>query len=217
MSLRVREGSVDFGAAALLSFVLPGVQHELGNALFAIRGHAETLGGASMQAARTHVLRGCERAEAVLAVLRVIGAAPGEEPPVGAGVLLQRLAAIARVPLRDRGLLLDVSQSSTQTPVLVDGAIGAAAVLGVFEQLGRCVPLGFSGALRVDLARQSHDGARIVARIAPDPAQLPFPLDLERAVQSVHGAVGDYGVALRVEPPASLVLELPAAAASSSW
>lgn len=100
-----------------LWFLAPGLSHLLGNALFTVQGRARLLAMATSDGATdpaqlgddVHaILEGSARAMVSLSVLRWL---LGEGKPVSAacGVVVRELAEVARVPLRDHAMSLELT------------------------------------------------------------------------------------------------------------
>lgn len=183
--------------AALLSFLRPGILHELGNALFTIRGHAEV--GSSSEVAHQGVLRACQRAESALAILRDLGAATGAQDPVGLDELVRRLVSVARVPLRERGVRLDQQPVTGAASNPVDGATAVLAMTAALVALVERLPVGFDGELRFEVAAD-HGRPVVSLVLAAAAGCLPFPLDLRAAAGDVCAVVRDGCVQVECEP-----------------
>lgn len=175
--------SAPLADALLLDFVAPGLLHSLGNQLFAIQGSAHVL-GASKQTGRFRetILEACGKAEHALEVLRHAGPANADPPRVEqAGILLVRLADVCRVPLRERGVRLELAHSSKDSPRRVDARTFVRALCEVLRCVAIEVPACYAGELRVDLSDQRGAGVAVDLALRADPGCLPFRIGMTAA------------------------------------
>lgn len=190
---------------------MPGLVHALGNAVFTVSGHAQVLGVGSsdVQRDRGAILRATDKARGLLEILVYLQdeAAPAGAP-VQAGIVLQRLCEVLRVPLRQRGLGLRFVHSSTESPLHADGRTLCVAVGAALRRALEALPAGIDGALELDLTAQRRGRIVVATRVVSGPASLPFPVDLGPAAveldaalrrQAVRVAVTGRGGELRVQ------------------
>ena len=119
-----------------LGFVAPGLAHQLGNALFAVQGHAALLRSQEPEFLRERngMLAAIERAEQALQVLQFLVGLEGRGPQQP-GILLHRLAEMLRVSLREASLALELGHGSRQTPRPVAPAPFCRGVLAAVRHL----------------------------------------------------------------------------------
>lgn len=199
-----------YGGGALLEFLIPGIVHALGNQVFAIQGCAHVLrDGKIGRRQRATILDAATAAEHALDVLRLLGPDDGLiERREQAGVLLARLAPLCRIPLRDRGLRLDIDRSCRGRPRVVDARVFARTVVDLLLRIATRLPAFVQGTLRLDLAEQDAVSVTLDASIELEPTCLPFPMDLGAVgtdLATAHDAAGVTagmrGRALRVRVP----------------
>lgn len=163
----------------LLEFLAPGLVHSLGNHLFAIQGCAHVLReGQVSQRQRATILEAATQAESALDVLRLLGSGESIERREQAGVLLARLAPICRVPLRDRGLRLEIDHSSARRPRVVDARGFSRVVVDLLLRVAGQLPAFVEGTIHLDLADQDAHSVALELGIEFEPTCLPFPMDL---------------------------------------
>lgn len=189
---------------------LPGLMHNLGNALFAIHGQAQRLGRSAPdpEAGKAAILRAVSQAQGGLEVLRHL--AEEAHRPVQAGILLHRLCGILSIPARERGLRLDLHHSSRETPESVDGSLLCRSVALTFAAILDGLPPGLSGSLDVDLVTQTDEHLDIVVRVRVEQGHLPFPLGLDSMIAELGERLRGSGATVHgPEPENGLRLRLP--------
>lgn len=197
--------------AVLLDFLAPGIIHALGNSIFAVRGCAHVL-GASKQIGRQRetILAGCDRAERAVDVLRHFGPADGDPLRAEqAGILLLRMLEVCRVPLRERGVRLEICHSSKESPRRVDGRTLARSVAEVLRCVALEVPACFSGEVRLDLCEQDRAHITIDLELRTDPGCLPFPIGLSAARANSAQVLNPLGVRVEIAAEDRLRIVIP--------
>ena len=196
----------------LVSFVLPGIVHAIGNGLFAVRGHTQLLRavGGEMNRERNSILRASARAQDALDVLRAVMGEPGL-PPFQADILLKHLGEALVVPLRDRDLTGRVAISSRGTPVLVDGAALCQTLVELTRHAVEAIHDGFEGTLVYDLFRQSRTEREIGLRLSIErgPQQLPFSTDLRPAARAAVAILERHQATVEMAEDRAIELRLP--------
>lgn len=178
-----------------LWFALPGLVHQLGNALFAVQGHAMglTRAGTGADQAQRGILGATERASGALAVLRCL-LPDSADLPIPAHQLLTQIAELLRVPMRERGLRLelsprdDSSKPGPDTPLA--GAAAARRLVAGVHCLVAALPTGTRGTVQVSAARGSGAAMAVDVAFVPDPGTLPFPIDYAAVGRCVDDSVG---------------------------
>lgn len=195
----------------LLRFLMPGVLHHLGNALFAIQGHSQSLGSETpdLEAEKAAILRGADQAHGAVRVLaHLSGETTGQ--PVQGGILMHRLCEIVRVPLREGGLRLHLQHSSPETPEPVDGTVFCRTMTATLQAVLAALPTGFRGELGIDLAFQSTKFLDIRMRVRGDADTLPFPIYLDEVVQALSPRLSEEDVEIsRDDREHGLQLRIP--------
>lgn len=171
-----------------LAFIVPGLVHRLGNAVFTIQGHAQLLAGDGPAAdQRSAILHAAERGGSTLVVLQSLlghaAAAPQE-----AGSLLAVLVDILRVPLRDVGIAVECTAAAGADAVAVDGGAFCPAVLEAVRRLVDLLPGGQAGTLELGLAVPTQGGSVVRVGFRADAGSLPFPVafgDLARGLAAL--------------------------------
>jgi len=194
-----KQRTSDSHGNGLVDFMLPGLLHGLGNAVFSIQGFAQLLGTqqGDGERERTAILEASDKARAALVVFHQIsGEAPVDAPGVPAGQALRRLGEFLAVPLRDSGLRLQIADPSSDEAVSVDGTALSCAVVEVLRHAAGGVPSGFEGSVQLAVTTAPGGGVTVVITIAASASRLPFPVDLGRVADSACDCLRDHGVAV---------------------
>jgi hypothetical protein len=213
--------SVEELASKALWFLMPGVSHQLGNALFTVHGRARLLTSDAEQLVQDQaaILDGSQRAQDALAVVRwLVGEARDEVVAVGAA--LSAIADCLRVPLRDRAFRLEVQPAQgTNANVGVAAADFALRFVSVVRLLCEDAAPGPGGELALELL--PSDPGKVGCRIGvtPEPGALPFPVDANRIEERLAGwdLVGGPGADYQVHAGSidkasrDIILQCPAA------
>jgi hypothetical protein len=204
------------GRSDALWFAAPGLAHQLGNALFTLLGRARLLPAAGEPLRpddRQAVLEGAERARSCLCVLRwlldddALDAA-GSQP---AAAVLAQVAEVLRVPLRDRGLTLELLPDVADCKDSVAAGPVARLLVAVCARLSALAVPGPGGTLRIGLQQPGAGSADFVFTMLPTPGGLPFPVDPGLVVEPLLAEVQQAGATPRPAPtPSSLALRVPA-------
>jgi hypothetical protein len=187
----------------VLSFLAPGAVHDLGNAVFALQGHAHLLPDGEARAA---LLAAVDKLAATLGGLRSL---LGDDTPVETTVLLRHLQTFARIALRDQGLRVELD-GAAGPPAIVGGAILRTAALALRAFTAGPAEQGVPGTVRVSVEPAGASRIAFLLRWLPDAGQLRFPLDgagILRAVQDILPA----GLEAAMPAPDRLIVWLPAA------
>ena len=163
----------------LLQFLTPGFLHGIANVLFAVQGHGQLVGASGRDPLRERqaILEAAGRGERLVKTLRTLldeAGGTGEQ----AGVLLQGLAELLRVALRERAVVLTVRHTSRETPRTVDGVRFCRALATAVRGLERQLPAGFQGEVYLDLVAQTDAVVTVEVGVREHPQFLPFPLDM---------------------------------------
>ncbi len=178
------------GRSDTLGFVAPGLAHQLGNALFAVQGHAALLRSQEPEFLRERngMLAAIERAEQALQVLQFLLGLEGRGPQQP-GILLHRLAEMLRVSLREASLGLELGHGSRETPRPVAPAPFCRAVLSAVRHLAHAVRNAGSGTIRLDLTAQHPGAISVQVEWLPPKGALPFPVDIGTCALAVQREV----------------------------
>ena len=173
-----------------LGFVAPGLAHQLGNALFAVQGHAALLRSQEPEFLRERngMLAAIERAEQALQVLQFLVGLEGRGPQQP-GILLHRLAEMLRVSLREASLALELGHGSRQTPRPVAPAPFCRGVLAAVRHLTQAVRSAGAGSIRLDLTAQHAGAVSVQVEWHPPKGALPFPVDIGSCAVAVQREV----------------------------
>lgn len=157
-----------------LSFLAPGLLHQFGNLLLSIHGSARLLEGD--ERVRRAICDAADRGGATLELLRlfVTGAAPVAAP---VGVVLERLAELARMAVRDAGLRLELRpEGSAATSPVVDAGGIAWMTTEAIRRLLLALPAGAAGTLVVGWVTPCPGQAEATVHFEPGAGTLPFPV-----------------------------------------
>jgi len=156
-----------------LSFLAPGLLHQLGNQLFAVQGSAQLLPEQAVEL-RTRILAAAARGGETLRLLRALLGDPAA-PRLPLERALAPLLDVARVSLRERGHQL----AAASTPGAGGIPVEAGAVLEWTAQalclLADAVPAGVTGRFTVATG-MAPAGAVVAVCFEPVAGSLPFPL-----------------------------------------
>lgn len=228
------------------AFFLPGLVHHFGNLLLTIQGNALQIGalqiGALQMAPQQAV---CKQAEAeangsaasapdaerlqrtILSSvtrgahgLMVMRALMGERTGAGApaGELLAQLAELARVPVRTRGLTLELRSEPGGARAWVASDPFVAAVGEAVRRFVDAIPAGSAGCVTLAAGDRDEGGCEVALALELSADVLPFPLPVEQVASDV--AAGAFLDHLQVSPAAGgagLSLRFPPAQASSGF
>ncbi len=196
-----------------LAFLAPGILHQLGNALFRVQGHAQLLPAADLdvQRERMAILEAVDRASHTVQLCHwLVG--DGATAPVAASGLLVQVAECLRVPLRERGLRLEMDPVATPQPLAVDGALFVRGLLLALRQVVTGAVPGCGGRIRLGLPAAPAPGVAVRLELLPEPAVLPFPWDTGACVTRLIAELGPAGVTAAALPGVQAVLlTVPAA------
>lgn len=181
----------------LSAFFLPGLVHQFGNILLTVQGnvaHARPDNLDEMQAAVTGAVH---RGSASLDILRALLGDESDQA-ASAQTLLDELAELARIPLRERGLTLKVAQAE-EGPVWVYGATFVAVCAHALQSWVTTLPATSEGLVHVR-TKTAADGRHAVSfSFEPAPGNLPFPLMAEQVAAKLGQRVRDAGESVYVE------------------
>ena len=202
-----RTDDVTLGGAApapgvdSLGFVLPGLVHALGNALFAVRGHVAILGqNGATPGERQALARATDQALAVFDLLRLFDPVSAATVDLQAGVLLSRLAGALQVPLRERGIRLECTHTSTATPTKVHGGPCVRALVGAVAVLAEAAPAAWRGRFVIDLCQQDLQQVQLRITASAQRGCLPFAVAADSRLALLAEELAGAGVQLQVKP-----------------
>lgn len=196
-------------AAQLFGFLVPGIVHELGNALFKIQGHTQVASKQGQGAGRAlaEVLKSSHAAQGTIELLRWLAGDAAAPAVMQGGVLLPRVCELLNVPLRGHGLGIRFRHSSHESPARIDSATTVHAVVELARWIAAALPGGFRGTLVVDLvAQMPHLTLRL--SVESDPALLPFPIDLDGVLANAADVLATLPVRATVRGPRELELQV---------
>src|SRR5262245_53121156 len=172
------------GRADTLWYLAPGIVHQLGNALFTLHGRARLLAGAEPGRIADDVramLDGVERANTGLNVLRWL-CEEGRPAAVPIAQVAQAFVDVARVPLRDRGLTLELAEVPREPAPVEPGAICRLLTAGC-----RAVVANLPGQPGGRLALScTAVGTEIRFSFGLQAAGVPLPLDQGHAADAIR-------------------------------
>lgn len=184
-----------------LGFVLPGLVHALGNALFAVRGHVAILGqNGATPGDRQALARATDQALAVLDLLRLFDPVSAPTVDLQAGVLLSRLGGALQVPLRERGIRLECTHTSTATPTRVHGGPCVRAIVGAVSALAEAAPAAWRGRFVIDLFHQDLQQVQLRITASAQRGCLPFTVAADSRLALLAEHLAADGVQLQVRP-----------------
>lgn len=175
------------GPAQTLWYLAPGLAHQLGNALFTLQGRARLLASAEpLQVGEDcrAIQDGVERAQAGLNMLRWL-LDETRSSPVPIASLLHSLVEVARVPLRDRGLVLELDEAADTPPALVDPGPVCQLVSAACRVLAANLPGMPQGRMAIGF-RVAGGEIRLSFHLRPSTGALPFPRDPAHAAEALH-------------------------------
>ncbi len=167
-----------------LVFVLPGLLHQFGNLLLLIQGTAQTVTPATLVSAQKAVLGATTRGSNSLHLLRYLlgdPVAPAGDPHE----LLEQLAELVRVPMRENNQLLELRLPRERSPGSVDAGHFVVLVVEALRNLVDIVPPGVRGMVLLELSRSGAATTQVRLRFEPSAGELPFPLaagEVQRAL-----------------------------------
>lgn len=195
-----------------LSFLMPGLLHQFGNAFLAIQSAAFLIAEGSAQRSRDTVNAAVQRGTANLDLMRFLA---GESAPAAANGLavLERLIEVLRVPLREAQHGLAVRVASSAGTAMVDPSHLVVLLGEAVVRLVRSLPPGVYGTVVIGADTPNGRGLGVSVRFEFVAGALPFPIavaDLPEQLRSLAARRGaavqcfpaEAGVALRfaVEP-----------------
>jgi hypothetical protein len=170
-----------------LAFLAPGLLHQLGNVLFTIRGNAEAAAFATDggERQRLAIATAADRGAEALRVLRCL-LGDAASAPVPAVSLLTQVAELARVPLREAKLALEVDLGS-RTTVRVDPIDFYGVVFEALRGLVAVLPSGATGSIGLELVELADHRVAVGISFQAPAGTLPFPLPLKELAQRIAG------------------------------
>ena len=203
-----REAPRPRASADLLTFLMPGLVHGLGNALFTIHGHAELLGTGTAGPARGRdaILAAVAAARQRIEIMHLLTGPSVAGAHEQAGIVLNRLAEVLRVPLRDHHLVASVQHTSTETPRNVPTGPFVHGVAETVRLLVEAAPPGFQGSVVIDLVRQEAGEVTVHVFLDAEDGLLPFPAATPSVVSNLQRSLATAGVRAASEGPAGVRL-----------
>lgn len=170
-----------------LAFLAPGLLHHLGNVLFTIQGNAQAFGPVDGAVSRelAAVLAAVERGSHALRVLRGLLGDPAA-PQVDARSLLEQLADLLRVPVREARQSFELRQSARPLSVLVDPSEFCRTVVDLLHGLVAILPNGVHGTVVLDLFDQGEGHVTVRVAFQPPAGSLPFPIAVDDVRQRLQ-------------------------------
>lgn len=180
----------------LSAFFLPGLVHQFGNLLLTVQGNVLHAQPDGIEEMKESVLGAVQRGSASLKIVRAL--LGDESSDVGiAPTLVDELAELARVPLRERGLTLAIDQGCPgETWVYASTFITVCA--HALRAWVTTLPAASEGAVMMQTSTAS-DG-RFVVRLGFQPAagSLPFPLMSTKVSSVLADLTREAGAAVEV-------------------
>ena len=180
--------SVSSPSTKLLSFLVPGFLHNLGNSILIIQGRAQLLSSDDVDLAATQgqLLASCDCSRTGMAILRaLVDDADGEQTALGP--LLVELFDMMQDSFRDAGIAIDVGPDLADAGHRVPLGVVARAVGGVGFAIRDALPAGLRGKLSV----RWISPPLLEFRLRPDRTNLPFQIDMA----AIAAAVAHPGIA----------------------
>jgi hypothetical protein len=204
--------------AETLWYLAPGLAHQLGNAVFTLQGRARLLAAGDSSRVEEDsraILDGVDRAHATLDLLRwLLG--EGRPGPAPAGHVLQAIADVARVPLRDRGIALELHcDAEDAAAAVVEPTALCVLATAACRALAALVPPTAEAALLLHYGASGSE-LRLRLWLLPAPGSPPFPREASSAADAIRREVAaararrDSG-----DRPDELVLWVPTVQAAS--
>ena len=191
----------------LLALLAPGVVHQLGNVMFTIQGHAQLGAGAAME--HDAILRAARRGSETVRLLRALlgDAVP---IPVGLDTLLEQVAELVRVSLREQGRQLQLLPSEHPGANWnVDLHTTAPLLLLALQQFALALP-PVASVLTMRRCGAANESPRVRLAYVCGEGQLPFPLAGADLLSAIAAAAKRRGVQVVVRlRDAGLELSLP--------
>lgn len=169
------------------AFLAPGLVHQFGNLLFTIQGHASVLDQTTLVRSRAAIQTACDRGTASLRLFRHLLGEPGSSwvPLESAANLMIELL---RVPVRETGHGMD-ARAMGQEQVQVDLADFVPMLVTTVRALIAAVPSGVAGTIGIRVHAEGGR-AQLTASFNAPAGNLPFPLGIEAAAETVRRLVG---------------------------
>ncbi len=180
----------------LMTLLAPGVVHQLGNVLFTIQGHAQM--GMVGEAERHAVLRATRRGSDTVRLLRALLGDPIPQP-IDLDTLLEQVADLARVALREQGRRLELLPAVGVHLWSCDLHRTAPLLLLGLQQFGQAAPT-VASTLTIQRVGSQGEPPRIRFGHVTGSGELPFPV----AGPDLLAAVAAAGRRLQVAVVASL-------------
>jgi hypothetical protein len=187
-------GMTQSEASQTLWFLAPGLAHLLGNALFTLHGRARLLAGAlehdaiapQVSGDLRAIEDGAARAQAALHLLRwlIDEGGPG---PVPVATVLHTLVEVARVPLRDRGLSLELAAETEPGPAHVEPASFCRWIGAMCRVLAGSVHGTPQARLALSWAAESGS-VRVSCRLEAEPGAPPVPREAGLLAEALRAA-----------------------------
>ncbi len=162
------------GPNPLLSFLAPGVLHQLGNVLFTIQGNALLIGESSRE--HDAITRAAARGVATVRMLQAVVGSAAVTNEIDVTDLLQQIKELVQVGLREAGRTLDLRLPPSVAPTLVDANSASLAVLLGLYHFVSALPAGMPGAVSLELVLPAAECPHVRLGFRPQQGQLPFPL-----------------------------------------
>jgi hypothetical protein len=179
-----------------IAFLAPGLVHQFGNLLLTIQGQALQFSGGDPGEVRAQqaILNASERGGTTLRILRILLGEPGDVP-APAAQLLELLAELVRVPVREAGHRIELVGNSVATTVAANEFF--PVLTESTRQLLLAAPSGLSGRLRIELATAAG-GVHADLEFCAEVGSLPFPLQLDACVATLGAAAAERRVGTTV-------------------
>lgn len=195
-------------APAALWYLAPGLVHLLGNALFTVHGRVRllTVGDPAQLADDCRAIAdGVDRAHEALALLRWL-VEDSRQTPVALDVVLRAVCDVARVPLRDHGLALELEAVPAMAALPVDPGPTCRLVVAVLRLLGTEHSGGAAGQVRLTATAV---GSEVLLRFAATAGHgAPLPRDPMTAGEALRSEL--LASAARQQPGPDLWFAFPA-------
>ncbi|MCC7396967.1 MAG: hypothetical protein IT455_07855 [Planctomycetes bacterium] len=175
-------------------FLAPGFLHQLGNLLLTIHGTALTIDGDNLEHSRRVMLTTNDRGSASVFLLRALLGEP-VLASAAASDLVEQIAELCRVPLRERGLGFELRRP-LPADLRVDYLAFVCCCVEAVRLLAAVVPGGQGGGIEVALQARGR-AAELGVRYRPSLGALPFPVPIEEVAQRLTSRIAGLNASCR--------------------
>ncbi len=182
-----------------LSFLVPGLLHQFGNAFLSIQGAAFLIAEGSAQRSREAVSSAVQRGAAGLDLMRFLA---GESAPAAANgvAVLERLVEVIRVPLREAHHRLTVRVAASAGSAMVDPSHLVVLTADAVVRLVRGLQPGVHGTVVIEAETPNGTDLGVHVHFESAPGTLPFPIAVSDLPAQLRSLAARRGAAVQCLP-----------------